>query len=580
MTTMDDTSEPLITAARPAPEATHVRITRHQRLGQITTVLSRHGLGFLIGHFGLDDLVPFHKGMLGHVARDEPYTRAEHLRLALEQLGTAAIKVGQILSTRADIMPAPYIDELARLRDRVPPVPAASIRAEVERELGQPITELFAAFEDEPLASASIGQVHAARLPTGEDVVVKVQKPGVMEQVDVDLRLLLDLARMAQERSVIARQYDLVTIAEELAWTLRGELDYEREGRNADTFRRQFAGNPDVVIPVIHWSHTTNRVLTMQRLTGHTIDDVESLKRLDIDLHDLAVRSANLVLAEIFEHGFYHADPHPGNFFVLADGAIGALDFGMVGRISGAMTRDLVDLMTAVVDEDADRAVDAFEALGISGIGANRRALTRDIGHLFDRYLGLSLAQIDLNETTAEIFVIARRHQLRMPAELVLLLKTLTMNEGVGRRLDPDFHLTEVVAPFIHGLMLRRMNPTTWGQGIRSSATDIVAMGLDLPAMVRRLIRRVDRGELAVIVRPREMEEPLRRLDAMVNRLALSILLASFVVGTGLVMVFYHPNSNDSWLVWFFVVGLVAVAALGAWLILAIRRSGRSKPPM
>jgi ubiquinone biosynthesis protein len=553
-------------------------LTRRRRLAQVAAVFSRHGAGYLVVRLGVEGIVPLHRGLLGHAARDAPYTRPDHLRLALEELGTAPIKLGQILSTRADLLPPAYIAELAKLHDRVPPVPAAVIREVIEREFGQPVEAVFARFDDEPLASASIGQVHAASLFSGEEVVVKVQKPGVGDQVEVDLRLLLDLARTGQRRSALAKDYDFVAIAEEFARTLRGELDYEREGRNADTFRRLFAGNRDVLIPRIYWSQTTSRVLTMQRLTGVKIDDLPALDRLDIDRHELAVRSANLILTEIFEHGFYHADPHPGNFLVLADGAIGALDFGMVGRVGNHQKLDLLELMAAVLDRDAERAVDAFEALGVAGVAgdASRRdELVREVGHLLDRYVGRPLADLRFEEVTAEIFAMARRHRLRIPVDLVLLMKTLAMNEGVGRYLDPGFNAAGVAAPFARRVMRRRLRPTVWEPEIRRGMTDLARVSLDLPGTLRRLTRQIDRGEFTVTVRPRELEEPLRRLEAMVNRLAMSVLVAAFVVANAVIMTAFHPGGGETWLGWFFAVGLVAASVLGFWLLLVIWRSGR-----
>ncbi|MCC7021723.1 MAG: AarF/ABC1/UbiB kinase family protein [Thermomicrobiales bacterium] len=551
------------------------RVPRHRRLRQIAAVLGRHGAGYLLVRFGLADLLPLHHGRLGHAVRDAPYTRPDHLRLALEELGTTAIKLGQILSTRADLLPPAYAAELAKLRDRVPPVPAATIRQVIEREFDQPIAAIFARFADDPLATASIGQVHTARLMSGEDVVVKVQKPGVDEQVEVDLRLLLDAARLAQRQSPLGRDYDLVAIAEEVAWTLRGELDYEQEGRNADAFRRQFAGNRDVVIPTVYWSRTTRRVLTMQRLTGVTIDDLESLDRLGIDRHDLALRSANLMLSEVFEHGFYHADPHPGNFLVQPDGAIGAFDFGMVGRIGSQQKLDLLDLMTAVVDRDAERAVDAFAALGVAGAGARPDALVRDVAHLLDRYVGRPLGDLRFAEVSADIFATARHHHLRVPAELVLLMKTLVMNEGIGRRLDPEFQAAAVAAPFARRVMRRRLRPAAWEPELRHGLADLARVGLDLPGALRRLVRQLDRGEVAVTLRSDGLDEPLRRLEAMVNRLAMSLLLAAFVVGSAVLMTVYHPGGQERWLGRFFALGLIAAAALGLWLLLAIWRGGR-----
>lgn len=550
-------------------------LTRRRRLAQVAAVLSRHGAGFLLVRFGLADLLPLHKGRLGHAARDEANTRPDHLRLALEELGTTAIKLGQILSTRADLLPPAYVDELAKLRDRVPPKPAAAIRQVIEREFGRPVAEVFARFDDEPLASASIGQVHAARLFTGEEVVVKVQKPGVAEQVEIDLRLLLDLAQTAERRSSLGREYDVVAIVNEFAWTLRGELDYEQEGRNAATFRRQFAGNRDISIPLIYWPQTTRRVLTMQRLSGVTIDDLAGLDRLGIDRHDLAVRSANLILSQVFEHGFYHADPHPGNFVVREDGAIGALDFGMVGRVENDAKLDLLELLAAVVDRDAERAVDAFEALGVIGVEARRDALTRDVAHLLDRYVGRPLAALQMEEVTAEVFATARRHQLRMPVELALLLKTLAMNEGVGRRLDPGFNAAAVAAPFVHRAIQLRLRPSTWEPELRRGLIDLARVGLDLPGALRRLTRQLDRGELAVAVRPQGLDEPLRRVEALVNRLAMSVLLAAFIVSSALLMRTYHPGDEGGWPDWLSIVGLLVATVLGVWLLLAIWRSGR-----
>ena len=550
-------------------------LTRRRRVTEVAAAFSRHGIGYLLLRLGLEGAAPLHRGLLGHVARDDPYTRPDHLRLALEELGTTPIKLGQILSTRADLVPPAYVTELAKLRDRVPSVPAAAIRRVIEHEFGQPVEAIFARFDDEPLAAASIGQVHTARLFSGEEVVVKVQKPGVAEQVEVDLRLLHDLAQKAQRHSSLAKDYDFVAIAEEFAWTLRGELDYEREGRNADAFRHQFAGNRDVIIPKIYWPQTTRQVLTMQRLTGVKIDDREGLARLGIDRHELAVRSANLILTEVFEYGFYHADPHPGNFLVLANGAIGALDFGMVGRMGNQQKLDLLDLMAAVVDRDAEQVVDAFEALGVAGVAARRDELVRDVAHLLERYVGRPLADLRFDEVTAEIFATARHHHLRMPAELVLLMKTLAMNEGVGRHLDPSFNASAVAAPFVRRIMRRRLRPTAWEPELRRGLADLARASLDLPGTLRRLTRQIDRGEVTVTVRPSELDEPLRRLESMVNRLAMSVLVAAFVVGTAILMAVFHPGSDESWLGWFFAAGLIAAAVFGIWLLLAIWRSGR-----
>lgn len=536
---------------------------------------SRQGLGYLLARFGLAGVLPWHRDILGSTRDEESPTAPVRLRLALEELGTTAIKFGQILSTRADLLPPAYLTELAKLRDAVPAIPAAIIRAEIERELGKRIEDLFAEFSDTPLAGASIGQVHAAKLFSGEEVAIKVQKPDVAEQVDVDLQLLQELARLARRQSNLARQYDFLAIAEEFAWTLRSELDYLREGRNADVFRQQFADNPDVVIPTIHWDLTTGRVLTMQRLVGFKIDDLVQLDARRIDRHDLAVRSANLVLSEVFEHGFYHADPHPGNFLVLDGAVIGALDFGMVGRISRAMKLELLDVISAVIAQDPERIVDGMEALGIAGVVENRAALERDMSHLLERYVGLSLAELRIGEMIETLDTVIRRHRLHIPAELALLLKTLVMMEGVGRYLDPGFNTLAVATPFVQREARRRLHPRSWEPQVRSGVTDLLRAGAEFPGQLRRFGRRLDSGELTVTVRQRELDSSIHRLEGMVNRLALSILVGAFIIGAALLTVAYQSGEVSGWLTAVFTVGLVLAVILGVWLMISMFRSRR-----
>jgi ubiquinone biosynthesis protein len=575
---MADELHPLVDTAEGGPTqpaVTERPLTVRGRLRQIIAVLVRNGFALELVRFGLESLLPFHRNILRDAVGREGAMRPVQLRVALEQLGTTAIKLGQILSTRADLLPPAYVAELAKLRDQVPAVPAAAIEEEIARELGSPVDRIFARFDQTPLAAASIGQVHSARLPSGEEVIVKVRKPGVAEQVEIDLRLLLDLARLAERHSAQARQYGVVALAEEFAYTLRDELDYEREGNNADTFRRQFGENPDIVIPAVYWPLTTARVLTEARLTGIAIDDVEELRRRGIDLKALAARSAELILTEVFEHGFYHADPHPGNFVVLDGGAIGAMDFGMVGRLSRGLRGELLELLDAVVAEDAARTVDGFEALGIVGIEAARESLIRDVGHLFGRFLGRPLADVRIADFAESIFGLTRRYRLRMPAELALLLKTLAMNEGVGRQLDPEFNVTAVAAPFVRRQMRQRIRPSFWEPALRRGLLDLARVGVELPGDLRRMTRRVERGEFTVVTRLDGYEAPLHRLEAMVNRLAISLLVSALVLGTSLAVVFSDPDEHSVWFNGLLAAGLLVTLSLGIWLVIAIWRSGR-----
>jgi ubiquinone biosynthesis protein len=344
--------------------------SHRERYRQIAETLSRHGLGYLVGVLGLERRVPFHRGLLGHEPREEPYTQPEHLRLALEQLGATFVKLGQILSTRSDLLDSAYQVELAKLQDAAPPVPGEAIRELVTRELGRDPAIAFASFEIVPLAAASIGQAHAATLHDGTEVVVKVRRPGVVEQVEEDLEILRNLAAHASRRWQAAADYDIVGLADEFAQTLRAELDYLREGRNAERFAANFAQDDEVHIPRVFWDTTTTRVLTLERIRGVKVDDTEALDEAGIDRRALAELATRVTAQMVFEDGFFHADPHPGNFFVESHGQLGIIDFGMVGEVDERLRDQLGALLVALARTDTDPITDAVLALSTVDLAA------------------------------------------------------------------------------------------------------------------------------------------------------------------------------------------------------------------
>jgi ubiquinone biosynthesis protein len=550
--------------------------THGARYRQIADILARHGLGYVVGIGGLEQFVPFHRGVLGHPRRAEPYTRPEHVRLALEELGTTFIKLGQILSTRADLLPPDYLTELAKLQDAAPPVPSGVVQDLLTAELEQPVETVFAAFDPTPLAAASIGQAHAATLPDGTEVVVKVRRPGVVEQVEEDLEILQNLAAAASRRWELADQYDLLGLAQEFAQTLRAELDYLREGRSAERFAANFASDPAVHIPRVFWETTSSRVLTLERVRGLKIDDLTALDAAGIDRQALAQRAARIVLKMVFEDGFFHADPHPGNFFVERGGRIGLIDFGMVGSVDARTQEQLVGLLLAITSQDADRLVDAFLDLGVARRRVDRELLRRDLEHLLSRYYGQPLGEIALGPLLTETLDIVRRHRLQLPPNLLLLLKTAMMNEGLGARLDPAFRLTAVLVPYAERLMLQQYSPLLWARRLAGASLDAARLGVELPLQLRRLIGELERGGLEVGMRPAGFEPLLRRLEQLVNRLILGILAAAFVNGLAVLMSIYHPPGWDEWAGASFAVGFVVAGALGAYLAWSILRSGRA----
>lgn len=549
--------------------------SHRRRYGEIIRILSRHGVRSVTEQLGIASLIPFNRGWFQRPAEGRPTTQAEHVRAALEDLGTTFIKLGQIMSTREDLLPPAFINELSKLQDRVPPVSTSSIRTVIEESFGRPVESLFKSFEETPLAAASIGQVHGAVLHSGERVVVKVQKPGVAAQIDEDLAILQQLARFAQNRAPVAEAYDLVALVDEFGWTLRSELDYLREGRNAEKFRENFRGSEALIIPRICWELTTPRVITQERIEGVSIDDIEAIDEMGVERDALANRAVRIIFDEIFEHHFYHADPHPGNFSVLKNGQIVAYDFGMIGRVDDRTHDALLNLAAGIVRQDADEIVDGLAVLNVLRHGADRPGLRRDVQHLIDRYVGMSLEEYRFDVIVNDIMNIVRRRQLQMPSELALLMKTLSMQEGIGRKLDPELKPVEMAAPYIRRALIEQWMPSSWIPQIIASGEDIRQLMKRLPRRIERLLTRSEQGDIEVGIRLVRADEILDTLQSMINRLILAILVGASLVSLGLLLTVYSPNWLLSWMGPLFGVGVVVTILAGLLLGWRILRGGR-----
>jgi len=496
--------------------------------------------------------------------------------LAIEELGPTFIKLGQILSTRPDLIPPAYVRELIKLQDRVPPAEWEAVKMQIEKELDSPLEKLFATFEVEPLAAASLAQVHAATLPSGEEVVVKVQRPGIEEVISVDLEILFDLATLIQERTVLGEFYDLAEIAEGFAFTLRTELDFRREGRNADRFRRNFANEPALYIPKVYWDYTTRRVLVLERIRGIKIDDIEALDAAGVNRHQVAENAARIIIKEVLMDGFFHADPHPGNFFVMDGAVIGAMDFGMVGRLSPALQRELVRLYAAALSWDSEALVEQLIRMGAAGYQVDRIALQRDLERLLDKYYGLPLKEIRAREVMEDVLPIAFRHHLRFPSELWLLEKTLAMMEGVGLRLDPDFNIFDTLEPYIRRFLWRMASPRLWGQRLLRSASDWGELLTTLPQRAPRILDRLEQGGLEFTMSLKETERAIGRLDRIGNRLSISILIAALTVSLALLVPLVAAGGRGL-AFWLVVAGFVVALFLGLMLLLSIWRAARRR---
>lgn len=551
-----------------------IRSVRHlQRYREIAQVFIRHGFGELLGALELVFYLSLPRKLLYRGRSAAPHlSAAERLRLALEELGPTFVKLGQVLSTRPDLLPAAYIAELAKLQDTVPPAEWQSIKAQIETELDASLEELFIEFEVQPFAAASLSQVHAAGLPGGERVVVKVQRPGIQAIIETDLEILFDLARLLQARTPLGELYDLPELAEEFAATLRAELDFYREGNNADRFRANFSGERYLYIPKVYWDYTTHRVLVLERIDGIKIDDVQALDAAGYDRHRIALHAANMVIKEILEDGFFHADPHPGNFVVLPDEVIGAMDFGMVGHLSRRTRSDLIRLYIAAVQLDEDGIVDQLVSLGAVSGGVDRVRLRRDVARLIRRYHGLPLGAIRAREVIEEAMPIVFRHRLHLPSELWLVGKTLAMMEGVALKLAPEFDVFAVSEPYIRRFMWQMASPREWGSPLVKGVGDWAELLGLLPRVGVRLLARAERGELEITIRHKELGQALVRLDRLTSRLSLSVLLAALIVGLAILVPAFNLGVHFGLATILVVAGFIMASLVGLWLIISIWR--------
>ncbi|MFN3599372.1 MAG: ABC1 kinase family protein [Aquificaceae bacterium] len=528
----------------------------------IARVLTRHGFGLLLFKLGLGHLVPFHWGVLGHKRRKERYLPEEHLRLAFEELGVTFIKLGQILSVRPDLLPDNYLRELSKLQDRVPPADAESIKKVIEEEFGKPYKDLFDYFENEPLASASIGQVHRARLKSGERVVLKVQKPYVEKQIEEDLAILEELVQISM-KTELGQRWDVQSIFEEFSYTIRNELDYTREGRNCDTFRRNFLKDTDVYVPKVYWEFTTKRVLCLEEIEGIKISDGDALVSKSFDLKEIARKGARIYLKMIFKDGFFHADPHPGNFLVMKDGSIGLLDYGMVGSVDSITRINLFQLMYGILRNDLDLVIDALYDLGISMRTKRERFLKRELEILFSYYFMQPLKEVKLSKVVQDTFKLSYKYGIRIPSDLFLLLKTLALAEGTALNLNPEFRLIEEMKPYVGKGFKQVFIPMVSRNEVTKNliiTTKILLQGVH---KTKKFLSELERGELELSINYKGEDKFIKDLKRDINRLSMSILTLGFMLSSSFIILTIAPHMVKDYLVYFLLIFTLILVILG-----------------
>ncbi|MGI1660051.1 MAG: ABC1 kinase family protein [Desulfitobacterium sp.] len=553
------------------------RIRHAHRYREVATILARNGFGLILEEMGLINLISFSRRILRKEEEVDSRTLGQRLRNALEELGPTYIKIGQIASTRPDLIPEYLIRELEKLQDQVPPFSFVDVTQIVREELGGAPQEIFRHFEERPLAAASIGQVHYAVLKTGEKVAVKVQRPLINDTIETDLEILSDLAALAERRMDWAAFYHVRDMVEEFAASLRNELDYEIEGSNAERISRQFVEDSSIYIPRVHKEYSSKRVLTLEYIQGVKLSQFQDLAELGYDRKVLAENLIKAMFKQILIEGFFHGDPHPGNIFVLPGQVIALIDFGMIGRLSPDMKDHFASLVIGMMRRKTEDMIEAVFAMGIVPEDIDRKILFRDVDLLREKYLDVPLSEVHLGTAVNDLFRVAFKHRIIIPTDLVLLGKSLLSLEGIVEQLDTEISIIDIAEPFGEQLFFERLNPRFIAEKSYKHVKEYLELMLDLPKQARGLFNSIQRGKIRVEIYLPELATFIRKLDRISNQLSFSILLLSFsIMMTGLIIA--SALGNEPLVFWgisAIEAGFIVTGLMFLLLLVSILRSGR-----
>lgn len=554
------------------------RIRHFQRYRDIVASFSRNGFGFLIKELGLLELLSLPKRLF---VEDYPEihtkTLGERVRLFLEELGPTFVKMGQIASTRQDLIPADIIHELEKLQDRVPPFSFQEVKTIIEQELGGAIDSVFEEFHESPLASASIGQVHFAVLNSGERVAVKVQRPNIRNIIETDLEILQELAMLAELRLKWAARYQIRDMVEEFSMSLRAELDYTIEGRNAEKVDKQFENDPKIRIPKVYWDYSTQKVLTMEYVEGTKLNEIKKIDFKGYNRKVLAERLVRAIFHQILIEGFFHGDPHPGNILALPGEVIVFMDFGMVGRLTPEMKSHFASLVISMMRQSTDGVIKAITRMGLVPDDVNMQRLRSDVDQLKEKYYDVPLSQVSLGEAVNDLFSVAYQHHIQIPADLILLGKTLLTIEGTVEQLDPELSIIKVAEPFGRQLLKERYHPKKVAENVLNHLFEYAEILTELPKSIQELTSVLKKGKMRMEITIPELDLFLTKLDRISNRLSFSIVLLAFsIIMVGLII--GSALSRQSTLLWnipAIEIGFGVAILMFLWLLYSIFKSGR-----
>ena len=546
-----------------------------RRYRQIVRVLFKYGFDNLLAYLNLTEFVTRWRRLFRRESAVlAELSQAARMRLALEELGPTFVKLGQFLSTRADIIPPNYIAEFAKLQDNVPPFSFDEVTAEIKKEFDKDIPEIFSFFDPHPMAAASIAQVHRATLVSGEQVVVKVRRPGIEDQVETDIEALTLLGMMAERHIPNSEIYDPTGQVRELARTIRREMDLSLEGRTIERFATNFAGDPTLYFPKVYWSVTSKALLTMEYIDGIKVSDNEALIKAGMDLKLIAKRGADAFVKMVLQHGFFHGDPHPGNILILPGEVICLLDYGMTGRIDPFLKGYLTDILLAILKRDVEELISLLIYSGDITDSINIRALRRDLSEFIDKYYELSLQDLQVGQLLVDFTEIITSYRIKFHPDLLLLAKSFMLMEGMGRMLDPDFDMITHLKPLMEREIKEKMSPGSALKSVIGNMNSYINLIRSLPKDIKEILNRINRDKFKIDLEHRGLDQFTRDMDRSINRLSSSLIIAALIVGSSIVMQVNKGPQLFGFPIFAFL-GYSIACMIGLLWLIGIIRSGR-----
>jgi len=551
------------------------RYSMLKRYGQIIEVLQKYGFGYIVEQIGLSSIRDLTYKFKNKDKVDRLNTSGPvRARKILEELGPTYIKLGQLLSMRHDLVPLEYAAEFAKLQDEAPSFDFEDVELTIEEELGHSIEELFESFEKTPLACASIGQVHRAKLKDGDDVVVKVQRPGIKEVIESDLDIMYSIARLVDEHMPEARLYRPLEIVDELSRSILAEIDYTQEGWNTDSFAENFANNNQVKIPGVYWDYTSTRVLTLEYIKGIKGSHVDLLDKQGFDRSTIGFIVGRAFLQQVFEDGFFHADLHPGNILIMEDGTVAFLDFGMTGHLSPEVSDIFLDGMVALVRGDSSSFIELFRDMGCLDPHVDTRSLKVDLESFRSRYYGKALKNLDTSVIIEELIGILREHQVTIPHNIALLVRGIVAVEGFGLVIDPDFNFTELLEPYAKKEMKERFYPQNLARRTYSSISSWSRLFQKAPTKISHILDHAENGYLRIKFESEDSSRLLSEINSASNRLSFSLIVSAMIIASSMVI-----QTNMKPFLWgvplLGIFSFFLASLFGMWLVFNIFRTGR-----